>query len=314
MIKIQQVLVFTISLIFCTTSLFAQFTWDSAPAEHAVDGIGNVASSIISDSFTPMTHYSRGQWTLSAVPAWCQIDRAYDDPGIDGDDLKGYGLGAGGGYAIDERWMIYCIASYMNINGGLKGNLSGNAYPKISADADYDLYSLLLGGGFDLAGGSRRWSVPVYAGIYMQYYDARISFPRYVNAAPAFTVDIDVTGNGTLFGLTGGIAPSCEILEKIRVTPYYLVMTSFNRPELKGKVTESSGIPVTVTTDLRMERVFASMVGLCLTYMTDGALSFSFNVGGILSSSTGYYNEKFLNGLRMKSVVMAVTYRGGPAQ
>jgi hypothetical protein len=52
------------------------------------------------------------------------------------------------------------------------------------------------------------------------------------------------------------------------------------------------------------------MLGLNITYVTDRSFSISISAGGYLSSSSGFYNDAFLDGLRMKSVVIAITYNG----
>jgi hypothetical protein len=55
----------------------------------SVDAIGNVASSLVSDSLTPMTHFDKGEWNMTLVPAYFRVRTAYDDPSIDGKGLNG---------------------------------------------------------------------------------------------------------------------------------------------------------------------------------------------------------------------------------
>ncbi len=118
-----------LSFISICTALAAQtIVFDTSLSEKAVKGIVNVTSSIISDSFTPMTHYDRGDWIVTAVPAYFEIDRVFDDPDLRGNDLKGWAAGIGGGYAISDRLMAYCVITAMNIDGTIEAPDYGTAH------------------------------------------------------------------------------------------------------------------------------------------------------------------------------------------
>lgn len=300
-------LMFFIGFLFIATiPLGAQtIDWDSDPTEAAVEGVINVTSSIIADSLTPMTHYEKGDVTLSLVPAYFEVDRLYDDPDLRGDDLKGWGFGLGGGYALSDRWMFYGILSGMNI----EGTAYDKENPDFEADTEYSLYTLNAGFGFDIVDGGR-WSIPLFFGISLQRYSADISLPPIT--APLYT-EVEVTADGFLYAVTAGLAVSGEFLNMFRITPYFLMIRSLNKPEITAEVTQENPFPLPALSediDLELDPVQAGMLGLSLTFLGGSSWSISVSVGGYLASSSGYYNDIFLDGLEMKSVVLVFSYTG----
>lgn len=303
--------IMTITLLL-SVPLSAQAAWNSAPTEHAVKGIINVTSSLIADSFVPMTHYSTGEWRINGVPAWFQVDRPFEDPDIEGNGLYGWAGALGGGYALNDRLLVYGVAAMLSMNGGIKGKLYGDTAGEVKADAEYALFSLCTGIGFDLMTNKGPLSVPVYAGVFVQRYDATVKLPEIGYTVPVIgNLQVDVEGDGMLFGATLGIAVSYDLFNFLRLTPYYLYCRSFNKPELKATISDSA-FPLTPQETIEIDPVNASLVGLCITFISKKRLSVSLSVGGILSSSSGFYNDTFLDGLRMKSVVLALTYRSAP--
>ena len=301
-------------LIFLPCILNAQ-EWSSDATEKAVHGISNFASSIISDSFVPMTHYKKGEWTATLVPAYARVSQAYDDPKIESDDMSVYSFGCGAGYAVSNSVMIFGVISAMKARGVLSGEFYGEALPVagvVECDTDYGLVSLNTGIGYDLCAGSKKWSLPVYAGIFLQRFSLDAVLPEVDEGT--YTIQADITGSGALFGVNAGIALSRMILDTVRITPYFLWMRSFNRPKLDGKVVVTPDlmpIPLTHTQTFDTEPVQAQMFGLNCSIMTSDRWSFSVSAGGLLSSLTGFYHEKLHNGLDMVSVVIAITYNGG---
>ncbi len=297
-------------ILLFATSLHSQ-AWNPKPTEYAVKGITNVAASIVADSFVPMTHYRSDDWTVTGVPAWFKVDRPFDNPKIEGDDLTGMAGALGGGYASSDRLMLYGIASFMTMDGALKGRLYGDLYDQVKADTEYSLFSLNAGIGYDLIPGEGRLSIPVFAGAFVQRYDAKVALPAYTYGPG--TIDADVSGSGMLIGLSIAIAASYDLLQFVRITPYFLYSRSLNRPELNARVSDTF-IPLTAEQSITMDPISAAMPGLCITLISSKSLLVSLSLGGILSSSSGYYNDEVLDGLRMQSIVLAVTYRGKAAE
>jgi len=286
--------------------IFAE-QWDSSVAEKGVDGIANVASSIIADSFVPMTHYNQGELTATLVPAYFDIQKAYDDPEVEGEELTGYSVGLGAGYALTDRWMLYGILAHMRIKGDMKGDF----YPEVATSeevtvgTDYSLTALYGGAGFDLLGDNSTFSIPVYAGLFVQRYDVSLSLPE----EPISSIKPKADGSGFLTGGSISIAISMKIMEMFKVTPYYLYSRSFNKPEVEATVDTPLPPPFNnVSQTMKMDPVSAGMAGLALTWMTTDSFSISISMGGWLTSASKWYNDKFLNGLEMKSVVVALSY------
>lgn len=296
------VVVFIISIVLSITAspIQAQVVWDEDPTEAAVQGIINVTSSIISDSFTPMTHYSEGDWSMTLVPAYFTVSRVFDDPDLRGDDLQGWALGFGGGYALSDRWLLYGIFATMRI----EGEVYDKDYADFRVDTTYTLYSLNAGFGFDIIGGDSKWSIPLFLGISIERYTADIDVPP-ITGPPI--IEVDVSGDGMIYGLSGGVAVSREFFRKVRITPYFLMLRSINQPEMTADFT---AFLISEEMDFKLDPVAASMLGLNITYVTDSSFSISISAGGYLTSSSGFYNDAFLDGLRMKSVVIAITYNG----
>jgi len=273
-----------------------------------IDGISNIAASIIADSFTPMTHYKKGDFVVTGVPAWFDVKKAYDSPDIKGKDFTGIAGGIGAGYALTDDFMLYGIAAFIKMNGDLYGDYYGSYSPPLKADTDYSLFSFFAGAGYDIFSGS--WSMPVFAGLSVQHYNAKINLPGQSITVPiAGTLETEFSGSGLLAGATAGIALSKTFLDSIRITPYFLYMLSFNKPELNNKTTITSGSSLSHESKTKGEQVSAGMLGLCLTLLSEKNYSVSVSLGGLITSSSGYYNKKFLNGLEMKSAVAALTWQ-----
>lgn len=294
------VFIISIVLVIAAGPIQAQVVWDEGPTEAAVQGIINVTSSIISDSFTPMTHYREGDWSMSLVPAYFTISRIFDDPDLRGDDLQGWALGFGGGYALSDRWLLYGIFAAMRI----EGEAYDSDYANFRVDTTYTLYSLNAGFGFDIIGGDSKWSIPLFFGMSLERYSADIGVPP-ITGPPV--IEVDVSGEGMIYGVSGGIAVSREFFGRVRITPYVLMLRSINQPEMTAHFT---AFLISEEMDFRLDPVAASMLGLNITYVADSSFSISISTGGYLSSSSGFYNDAFLDGLRMRSIVIAITYSG----
>jgi hypothetical protein len=275
-----------------------------------IDGLMNVSSSIVKDSFVPVTHWQENDFLITFVPAYFQINRAYDDPEVKGRDLKGWATSLGSGYAYNKRLLFYGILAAQKIKGNLYGKMYKDPLPTVEADMNYRLFFFSPGTGFEILPG--KWlSIPVYIGPFIQQYKLEVNLPREADST-GNSIEVNATGSGILYGLSGGFAISAKILDKVKITPYYLYIRSFNKPEADAEIIFTSSLPFppseTQTESLNTENLNASMLGLSATLLSTSNISFSVSIGGYITSETGWYNEKFLNGLQMKSIVLAVTY------
>jgi hypothetical protein len=288
----------------------AQPYWDSDNTEKVIKGVENATASIINDSFVPMTHYTDKNWTVRVVPAVFRVDRAYDDPEIEGDDFYGWGSGIGAGYALTDRLMVYGIYDYTDLEGDLKGKIYGDEYQALKTGVKYTSNYFTTGVGYDIIKGKSRWSIPLYVGLFAQFYDAELDLPKYTNALPAYTIDGTVSGSGGLYGVAGGIALSYRLLDQMKIAPYYLMGVSFNEAEFDAEIDHSLSASQ-IEEDLKTGGISTSMLGLNISYDTGKSLTFSLSVGGMVSSQFDYYSENFQDGLDIKSVIFAVSYNGG---
>ena len=304
--------VLTAALVLFSVPVFAQSVdWESEATRKTIDGISNIASSIISDSFTPMTHFKKGEWTVSVVPAYARVKQAYDDPEVKGEGMNVFSGGFGGGYAVNDSLMVYGIMSFMKADGKLKGKIYGDQFGEQKFDTDYSLVNFNTGIGYDLLAFSDSWSVPVYAGVSLQRFGVDVKPPTV--SGSGYSMQSDISGSGVIFGLNAGIAASKLILDTYRITPYFLWMRGLNRPELEGdvKITNPLSYDTSSKEKFKLDPVKAYMLGLNFTVNTGDRWAVSVCTGGLLSSLTGFYHEKANDGLDMISVVIAITYRGG---
>ncbi|MBN1498770.1 MAG: autotransporter outer membrane beta-barrel domain-containing protein [Spirochaetes bacterium] len=278
---------------------------ETAVSSKAIKGLTNVVESIISDSFVPMTEYDKGDYTVSFVPAVFEIDTVFTDPDVRGDDLYGGAAGIGGGYAFTDKIMFYGIFSALKISGGAKGDFYGDVLSEQKIDIDYSMICLSTGAGYDFFD-SDRWSFPVYAGITLQKHAADFSAPQ-VTDGP-YTYSGEVTSDSLIFGLTAAAAVSYNWRNKFSITPYFLYMHALNNAGAEVKL---NLVPAgTVSRNFDAVRYSGGMPGINIGYSVSPGFSFSLSAGGMLTSSTSFYNKTFLDGLKMKSLILAFTYNG----
>ena len=304
-----------LAIILLITSALAaySFPYDSAYSEKAVNSIEDISASIISDSFSPMTHYSAGDKVFSAVPAYFTIDRIMKDPDIDGKDLKGGAFGAGGGYALTDQFMAYCIIAGLKISGDLQYPAYGEQLDVIKSSGDYSLFNALAGFGYDLFSDDV-FSIPVYFGANLQYYSAElksdpVSWTDLL--MNTYTVDMETSGDGFLYGVSGGIAVSAKIYSKVKITPYLLYIHNFNSADMNAEASLANSNPLLSGKEkfkLDVEPVSAFMTGLNVGYIGDSGFSASVALGSMLSSLTGYGSRASANGVEMKSFVLILSY------
>ncbi len=308
--------------------------WDEDIVETGTRGIITAAGSIFSDLFTPMTHYRPGEWTVTLAPAYFQVSRISLEPVMKGKNLEGYGGGLGGGYAFNEHVMVYALA------GGMKtaGNIAGRSdklllYKDFDAKVKFDIFAAYAGAGFDVFGGSKNWSMPIYVGAFTQKYDAELKF-RPLNTkildsiigafSYSSTIGVDVSGEDWLYGVSAGIALSRNFFDTVRITPYYIYSKGLRATSLHARAYEdirvqgSVLIPFDRTTsfshdhDVDIRSTDASVAGLCVSIISQKSWTFSLGIGTSLAAQVDAYS-KSLGGLRMLSIALSVTYNGGRA-
>lgn len=289
---------------------------------NAVDGIINITSSIISDTFVPMTHSEKGDFYISVVPAYCDVDVVSESDNWKGDNLRVYALGAGAGYALNDSLIIYGIASEIQINGKVyTEGYSGNT--------EYTMAGICSGLGYELIKDNSKLSIPVFAGIYIQNYNTTVDLD--IDAVStaidtyegtlggAWTISnekTNVEGNGTIYGITLAVAFSYKFNNNKKITPYILYSRNLSNAEIDTSVsaTFTSPIPAqysdsTSPVSTEISDLEATMFGLNMSYEATDKLDFSLSVGGLLSSTSGFYNDTFLDGLGLTTIAMAVTYK-----
>lgn len=305
-------LTFIIMLLCISGTLFAQ-SYDAQIVDRTVDGIVAVTNIVVSDTFTPMTHYQGGVWTMTAVGAYMSVDRLYDDPELKGDGLSGIGWGLGGGYALSRSLMIYAIYSGMTFDGNITGRgYDGLAGIPYSMSADYSLHSLFAGMGFDVLGGNERWSLPVYAGFGLERYDVNILFPfSYSSMFPpvSYQHNADISGSGFLYGFTLAAALSGKIW-RMQITPYVLFYRTFNKPDLNASVHQSAPVVNDFSYAINAERISIITPGLQISGMITPGLSVTASVGGFIASKLGLNDNEMSHGLKANALALGISYRG----
>ena len=306
-----------LAIILLITSALAaySFPYDSAYSEKAVNSIEDISASIISDSFSPMTHYSAGDKVFSAVPAYFTIDGIMEDPDVDGKDLKGGAFGAGGGYALTDEFMAYLIIAGLKISGDLQYPAYGEQFGVVKSSGDYSLFNALAGIGYDLLSDDV-FSIPVYFGANLQYYSAElksdpVSWFDNLVTFQNYDVTAETSGDGFLYGVSGGIAVSAKIYSKVKITPYLLYIHNFNCADMNAEASLANANPLLSGKEkfkLDVEPVSAFMTGLNIGYIGDSGFSASVALGSMLSSLTGYGSRASANGVEMKSFVLILSY------
>ncbi len=302
-------------LLLLPISLAAQtFPYNPYLSEKAVNSIEDIAASLISDSFSPMTHFSTGDTVISAVPAYFTADMLMKDPDIKGDNFKGIAFGAGAGHALTDDLMFYFTAAGMKMSGDMKYAGYGEQFGTVKNSANYTLISLLGGCGYDLISDDI-FSIPVYFGANIQYYSAELKTETISWTDPlptTYDVDMKTSGNGFLTGISGGIAVSAKIYNKIKITPYFLYIKNFNKTDITSEINLHDNNPIfpdiSQKQKLDINPLSSGMAGLNIGWIGESGFSVSIAMGSLLSSLTGYGSTASANGVEMKSIVMVFSY------
>jgi hypothetical protein len=296
-------------ILFIPAIATAQVPDTSSVTEKAVNSIEDIAASIISDSFNPMTHYSKGDKSFYFVPGWFKADRVMEDPDVDADGFTGMSLGTGGGYALNDRLMTYIILAGMKMEGELRAPFYGTDTGNIPGNFDYSLVSLLGGAGYDIFKNDFI-SVPVYFGANIQHYSAKL-VPMTVDwdsGAGSFLIDSTIKGSGFLLGMSGGIALSLKIYDFVKITPYFIYMQNLNKAKMEAEITNNTNPLLSGKQSFDVDPVSSGMLGLNMGVISEGGFSFTVSAGSMISSMMGFGNKATSNGVDMKSVILIFGY------
>lgn len=283
---------------------YAQSYWDSRVSEKTIEGLTTIAQSIIADCFNPMTHYSEGEIKSSLVPAFFRIDKVMDDPEIDTENLEGFAGGTGVGYALSDRFIIYLIGAYMELDGDLTSNFYGDSHGSFDVSTDYSLLNIFAGMGYDIYDGEDL-SIPVYLGMGYMKFNTRIVLPTLTVTAPIpYTLDVVVDGEDELLNFSFGVSISYNVFDSFRTSIYYLYTKSLNNPDLKAEINQSG---TSMTQDLDLDHINTSMIGLNLTYVSSENWSVSINAGSSFATLSGF-NNLFKDGMELYTVVFTLSF------
>lgn len=236
-------------------------------------GTMNANHLIAADIPLPITHFVKGNWRVSIKPTYFKIDTLINttkDPGAtrgggniwSGDDLTGWGGSAGYSYAFTNRWLAYGIFTGAKSSGKSKGRYGySDKYPHINQDGSQEyvsasdlpdlaqiegtntFYQANFGVGFDLIKGEedRKWSVPVLFGFFVQRYKSDMKQSPIFGTGSKYLDDqwYNITGEGTIFGVSGGIEAARNFGKYLQVVPYIIYPVSFSSPKLNSVRTRS---------------------------------------------------------------------------
>ena len=287
----------------------------SDAAQEAVNGISSVAEMIITDSFTPMTGFQRGDLTFIGTPSLFRIEQAHEDPLVEGEQLGGWSLGAGAGYALRNRWLVYGILSGMHIDGKLLFQPYESLPDTIvETETGFSFLSLNAGIGWELF--EMSWlSVPLFFGPHLQYYSVELKPDETTMEIlmTSYSLTSSITGSGVLFGCSGGIAAYVKVLNRFAFTPYVLGMYNLNGADYRAEVSAEATGPFSLsehyTDTFTTDPFFAVMFGLDVGYRSRSGWTYSFALGDLLAYLLERGNTVVNNGVRMRPLVFIATYK-----
>lgn len=317
--KIKKILCTTLLLVLVIPAFLHAQIQDSMKiseaAQEAVNGISSVAEMIITDSFTPMTGFQKGDLTFIGTPSLFRIEQAHEDPLVEGEELGGWSLGAGAGYAFRNRWLAYGILSGMHIDGKLLFQ-PYESLPDtvVETDTGFSFLSLNAGIGWELF--EKSWlSMPLFFGPHLQYYSVELEPDETIGKilTTNYSLTSSITGSGVLFGCSGGIAAYVKVLNRFAFTPYILGMVNFNGADYRADVSAESTVPLPITEDytdtFTTDPFYAVMFGLDVGYRSRSGWTYSFALGDLLAYVLERGNTAVNNGVRMRPLVFIATYK-----
>ena len=285
---------------------FGGFSQTSPLEDYAVEafieGVENIAVSVIQSAFTPMSDYEEGDLLFIASPGYFTFDQVYKDPEVSTDDGSGYTFGAGAGYAVSDRVLLYGILSGLSLNGTLDSEFYGSGEGNVSADLSFLYFSLFTGAGYEVLE-SRYLNIPVFAGLNCGYYSLQADMDPYIAGPVTTTVSLD--GSGMLAGVSGGIAADIHI-GGVSLVPYYLYMMNFNGTELDARISAKNGmIPLgSLSESHNVDPYRGGMLGFSAGYRMKSGWGFSFSLKNLLP----LFEDDSDDANDMTSIIFAVSY------
>jgi len=122
-----------------------------------------IPSLLISDAFTPMTHFNKNDFQFSATPVYLNLPLG-NDKKIENqrDDLNCKAISFNSGYALTDRSFANLFYSYANISGTVGYDEDGS--PLVRIDGEQTIQSYMASAGYDLWE-TNETSIPLMFGI-----------------------------------------------------------------------------------------------------------------------------------------------------
>jgi len=231
-----------------------------------------VAQSVIKQAFSPMTNIEAGKGLVLFTPGMYRVTDLGENLDVEPRSLQGITLGAGGGYALMDRWMVYAIYAGMLTRGGLYSNWVGTQ--ELDAPMTLDFHSLFLGSGYEVLS-IPHFSLPVFIGVQGEFYD----FSLKTDLAPSglnLIESVGLEGQGFLWGFSGGTALDIS-LGRWSITPYYLYMYNMNGAELNASVKAL----VSTSTDYTLPKYQGGTLGLDIQIQSQKRWSFGASLANL---------------------------------
>gem|GEM_PF-5163491 len=307
-----------------TMSVSTQNAYDpSGYSRDAVEAITGVAQMIVSDAFHPMTGVETGDTQFVASPVLFEIRKTGREPQVETEGIIGFTVGIGGGYAVGDRTTAYGILTTFRVSGTARIQPFAQEDSSVRSDIGLTHVALLGGIGYEVID-RPRIVVPVFAGPILQYFSASIdsesapaAFEPALFGLPAGpdvsgTLSANLTGQGVLMGVSGGVAAAVYLGRGFHITPYLIGMATFNRPSIDAAVTatpaNSTIPPGTSSRELALDPVYAAMAGIDAGFRTRSGWGVSLALGDLLASFLGFGTTQTAQGIDVRPLVLVVSY------
>lgn len=304
-------------LIYAIPITAQEFNFDKEVSDKVIQSIGDISSSLISNSFSPFTHFNKNEYQFSGAGGFCNVNEIDNKDKIQITILNGGIFATGIGYAVSNKIILYGIFSSMYFEGKIKSNLYGTAYDKINTDVSYFLSTANTGIGYDLYRNSNI-SIPIFIGLHFQYctYEFTPESIEWEYLSNPYSVKAIISGNNILSGTSGGIAFSFRFFEKYKITPYYLFLMNFNGAVSNVKTTikqqSSPYFSIENNTEFETENVLIGMTGLSVSAEVFNKLELSASISGLISPEIFPYQGSE-DGLDMFSIIVSFNYSFSPS-
>ena len=314
----KQSLCLILFFIFSSTNIFAGLS-RTGYLKHPLEATSGMLDLLAGDAPFPLVDAKEGIWKMSARPTYFTVDKLfYDEEGsgggadLEGDGLNGYALSSAYAKSLNDRWQLYGMINAIQNSGTIIHKLAGinqNA-PTVPSgtivgtmDVKTTIANFSVGFGYDLIETPVNWSIPIFFGVFTQYYKTDMTATGSSSGGFNFAA-ATVEGSGLQYGLSGGIQLKRNIFDNFFITPYMFVGIPVNGQHLDVTVTNGNGSNINTgekeSTDLDVSPFLST--GLNFGYAPWGV---SFNVLGPIYS---LYSKEMFNGLKMSSYSFTFTF------